>query len=132
MLAQQQFQTRIGDAQLARFQRPRQYQQDARHLERLDDVIERARLHGLHGRGDRAFARHDDAGQVGIDLARRFHHGDAVYARHHQVDQQQVERFGGQQRQRRLARSEPRRVVCLAAQGVAQRAHMRQLVIDDQ
>jgi len=43
------------------------------------------------------FARHDDAGQVRIDLPRRLHHGDAVHARHHQVDQQQVERFDGQQ-----------------------------------
>ncbi len=57
-------------------------------VERLDEVVVGAGLHGLDRGLDRGVGGHDDDGHVLLGLLRRFEHLEAVHARHLQVDQE--------------------------------------------
>ena len=79
-----------------------QHRQDRLELERLLDVIERARLHRFHGRVDRAVAGHHDAAEVRVDFARRGEQRDAIHAGHLQVGEEQIEALARQRTERFL------------------------------
>ena len=63
----------IGDAQAAHGERPCQHEEDDLQLERLQDIIDGADLHGRHGRRDRAFVGHDDADEIRVGDLRVAH-----------------------------------------------------------
>jgi len=65
--------------------------QDHIELERLEDVIECAALHGFHCRIDGAVARHHDRTERRVHAFCGVEEGDAVHLRHHEVRQQQIE-----------------------------------------
>ena len=110
----------------------RKHRQQGGELDRLQHVVERAGLHRLHRRLDRAHAGHQHADEVRIDLARGGQQRHAVHAGHHQVGQQQVVVRVAQRAQRVLAVGESRGLVAVASQRVAQRPHRPRLVVDDQ
>ncbi|MET3341221.1 hypothetical protein ABIF52_001602 [Bradyrhizobium japonicum] len=67
-----------------------------------------------------------------IDLPRGPQQLDAVHARHHQVGEQEVAFRALQLRQRGSGVGEADRIVILGGQRVAQRPHLRSLVVNHQ
>ena len=70
---------------------PLHRQQDGVGLERLRDVVERARAHGVYGRVDAAERRHQDHGDVGAEAAQLAHQLDPAAAGHAHVAEHGVE-----------------------------------------
>ena len=109
-----------------------EHRADGREIERLQDVVERAHLHGVDGARHRALAGHHDADEIGIDLERGAEQRQAVHPRHHQVGEQHVEGLLAQGRQRLLRHREPGDVVAFGRQRAAEGFHLPRFVVDDE
>ena len=125
----------VLEAQAPHRQRARQHRYDRPEVERLENVVEGAALHGLDRRVDRAMAGHQEAHQVGVNLLCRAQQRDAVHARHHEVGNQDVEgggtigRRGAQGAERFRAGTRSARRIARSGQGVAQGDDLGALII---
>jgi hypothetical protein len=77
------FQLCVFHAQPPHGQRAREHRHNVAQFEGLQDVIERATLHGLDGRVNAAMAGHDNAYEVGVHFQRRSEQRDTVHFGHH-------------------------------------------------
>jgi hypothetical protein len=135
-LAAVRLQVLLEDAVLAR--QPRALDGVAQHaghfvvLERLGDVVEGAALHRRQRRLDRREGGHHHDGQVLVHRPELAEHGQAVDARHHDVDDDGVERVGAGQLEPLHAVDGQADVVAFTLEQCLEHLAHHLLVVDDE
>ena len=125
----------VLEAQAPHCERARQHRYDRPEVERLENVVEGAALHGRDRRVDRAMAGHDEAHQVRVNPLCGAQQRDAVHIRHHEVGNQDVEGGGtigcrrAQGAERFRAGTRSGRRIALSGQGAAQGDDLGALII---
>ncbi len=125
------FQANVFDFEPAHMHGSQDRGHDDGKLERLEDIVERAELHGINRGLHRALTGHNDSDDVRIDLQRLAQELDAVHFGHHQVAQEQVEVAFAKLLDGFLRRRESLDEKVLRGERIAQRPHQFHLVVHD-
>jgi hypothetical protein len=101
-------------------------------VERLADVMEGPRLHGLHGRFDGPEGCEDDDLDAGVKLSHLFHHLQAIHAGHPDIREDEIRALLPQKLQALLATGGGQDGVTFLGEVVLQDPPQAFVIVDDE